>query len=246
MFGSDNVHNNPVPESFFDVEETTFEYTVNGYNTAGDNGVFISLKDGYTLRGKVTLPKSINGVKVKGLHKANNANDKSGFAQNDEITHIFWETGATPEMYTTSCLNHCHNLVYVEFPASLYIIQGQAFIGCNSLQNRDLLSASNLNIIQTSAFNQAFGPGNGTTFIIPANVRELGAFAFGYNTAQIRIYQLGEEGKPSQLTSMATYSPFAWNTDGYGFIIYTDDINKEIWTKFNDYAGNNEVIIRNV
>ncbi len=87
MFNLDDVHNNPVSESFFDTVPSNFVNTVQGFYNSGDPGVAIKLKEGYTLRGKVTLPKTINGVKVRSIARADNG--RNGFSGNTNITGIF-------------------------------------------------------------------------------------------------------------------------------------------------------------
>ena len=237
VFEVGDVHNNPVSESFFDTVPSNFVNTVSGFYNSGDPGVAIKLKEGYTLRGKVTLPKTINGVKVRSIARADNG--RNGFSGNTNITGIFWEIGATPETYLESCLANCSNLAYVEIPESIYMIRTQAFINCYSLKNRDFSGAINLRDIQNSAFNSAFATVDGQrTVIIPSSVRQLGAIAFGYNESAITTFQIGEPGKPSQLESMPN-DPFNWNWDPYRFVVYVTDTNpeKEPWKTLIARAG---------
>ena len=237
MFDLDDVHNNPVSEDFFETVQSNFVNTVSGFYNSGDPGVAIKLKEGYTLRGKVTLPKTIKGVKVRSIARADNG--RNGFSGNADITGIFWEAGATPEAYLESCLANCSNLAYVEIPESIYMIRTQAFINCYSLKNRDFSGAVNLRNIENSAFNSAFAVVEGErTVTIPGNVRQLGAIAFGYNESAITTFQIGEPGKPSQIVSMPN-DPFNWNWDPYKFEVYVTDTDpeKEPWKTLITRAG---------
>lgn len=146
-----------------------------------------------------------------------------------------------------SCLANTPNLAYVEFPESLYSIRTQAFINCYSIKERDITGAINLKKIENSAFNSAFGVVEGErTFIIPANVDQLGAIAFGYNEGAISTWQIGEKGRPSQLQSLYNVDPFNWNWDPYNFIIYTDnpDPESEPWRSIISNAGSGTVQLK--
>ena len=241
IFESGKVRDNPVSEEFFNVSTGTFVYTVNGAYTTGEPGVLISLKEGYSLRGKIALPKTVGGVKVRGI-------DISGFQGNTTITHIFWQTGATPETYSDSCCRQMTGLKYVEFPASLSLINDYAFAQCNCLSNRSLAQCVNLVRINQNAFNRAFGPSSeSSTFIIPGHVTGFGNNAFSYNEAIITTWQIGDVGDPSRLEALSTSSnPFKRNGNFYNFIVYTDDENNTLWTQnLVTIAGQGQISVKN-
>lgn len=87
VFEIGDVHDNPVSESFFDTVPSNFVNTVSGFYNSGDAGVAIKLKSGYSLRGKVTLPKTVNGIKVRSIARADST--ANGFSGNNNITGIF-------------------------------------------------------------------------------------------------------------------------------------------------------------
>ncbi len=239
-----DARDNVLDESFFDVEPSNFvipdsSLNVPGYTHAGEAGVLIKLKAGYKVKGKIVLPKAINGVKVRGLCPYPNGIAGSKNAPNTEVTAVLWEEGATPEVYTQSCLADCTNLMYVEFPPSVYNIETQAFLRCK-LQNRDLLSALNLREIASSAFNEAFGVTSNKKFIIPGWITILQALCFAYNNNRseeataINSWQIGEQGNPTQLMSLpgnitSSTNPFAPKGTPYlEFIIYTPAVMNEV------------------
>ena len=223
IFEVGDVHNNVLSEDFFDVTTSNYTVTVPGYYNTGDPGVLIQLKSGYSVRGKITLPKAINGVKVRSV--ASGRNGANGFAGTDgnpntKITAVFWEEGAMPEVYSQYAFAYCSNLIYAEFPASLYNIETQAFYRC-SLHNRNLASAINLKQISSSAFNTAFGVTSEKEFTIPGSVELIQALAFAYNntryeeTTAINSWQIGGDGDPTQLSSLPANinngtNPFAY------------------------------------
>ena len=239
VFEIGDVHDNPVEETFFDTEPTLFE--------SGESGVFIKLKEGYNVRGKVTLPKRIGGVKVRGISYALFANDNvtitipNGFAGNTNITHIFWEDGAIPEVYNNSCLRLCSNLVYVEFPDTLTLIDDRAFMTCRSIkiEEKGLSNCTRLIAINANAFNRAFAASEYTTLLLPASLQQIGNNTFSYNNNVIFTFQFGDEHHASALSALpGSGNPF--NLDGsktYSFIIYTNDVNAEVWSRMRNYAG---------
>ena len=257
MFDLDDVHNNPVSAEFFEVENRTYSGTVPGAYSLGEPCVYIKLKNGYSVKGKVTLPKMINGVKVGGLSAGLSGSSSNtslnGFSYNTEITHIFWEDGAVPEAYSDYCLAYCTNLAYVEFPTSLTAIRQFAFRGCQSLENRTLAHCTYLLTIGGNAFNRAFKPTANTTFLIPGSVTTLSANTFSYNdttndgnkTTIITTFQIGNTNDPSKLESLpsGSTSSFATTNNLYTFYIYINDADdsRNPWPRFREMVGASEV-----
>lgn len=87
VFEIGNVHDNPISESFFDTVQSNYTREMPGFYSSGEAGVAIKLKAGYSLRGKVTLPKTVNGVKVRSIARADSGSN--GFSGNANITGIF-------------------------------------------------------------------------------------------------------------------------------------------------------------
>ena len=239
-FTEGDAKKNVLSEEYFVTEQSSFAinasyYRRPEYNHFGEPGVLIGLKPGYSVRGKITLPKAINGVKVRGVMPAIGNNTTNGFCgisasnPNTSITAVFWEEGAVPEVYSVNCFKYCTNLTYVEFPPSLYNIDASAFLGSN-LHNRDLNSAINLTEIGSSAFNNAFGVTDNKTFIIPGWVKKLSALCFAYNntrnvdTSAITSWQIGDNDNPTILNSLpgnitTSTNPFAYSGVPYSSFI---------------------------
>jgi len=229
IFEIGDVHNNPISEEFFETEDYTYTNDVRGAYSLGEPCVYIKLKEGYSVRGKVTLPKTVGGVKVGGLSISSSNESLNGFSHNTEITHIFWETGAVPEVYDKYCLANCTSLAYVEFPASLSVIRENAFRRCESLENRSLAQCIHLISIDANAFNHALKPTTNTTFIIPGCVKALGTNSFSYNdtvggATAITTFQIGDINDPSNLATLPDGSgnPFRTTSVPYSYIIYTN------------------------
>ena len=253
VFEVEDVHNNPLDASFFDVEQSAYtQLSVTGAFATNEPCVRIKLKEGYTVRGKVTLPKMINGVKVGGIIAGNRDLPANGFSTNTAITHIFWETGAVPEDYSNYCFANCTRLSYVEFPTSLRIIKEFVFFQCGALINRDLSKCVNLIAIQGNAFNRAFAPTENTLFLIPASVQEVGNNAFSYDdvvtgTTIITRFQFGDDQNASRLNTLPSGNANAFrpNKTPYMFTAYVlPGVTVETfpWSRIAEWASQLDLV----
>lgn len=207
IFEIDNVHNNVLPAEFISPRIVT-----SGTNTYA----VIKLADGYTVRGKVTLPGSvvINGstYRVDGVDNGNGLSNTSlnGFDYNPNITAIFWENGATPTQITAHSFRNCTSLKYFEFVDTITKIGDFAFAYNKSLQMCDF-SHCHWQELGASAFYLAFAlPTADTILFLPGSITIMGGLCFAYNGPSISNYpqgigftaiQIGDVGDPSLLSS---------------------------------------------
>lgn len=239
IFEIGDVHDNILSENYLTYDLVT----ETGYGTMA----WIKVKEGYSIRGKVTLPKSIDGYMVRGL--ATGGTDETaplnGFAFNENLTAIFWEEGAIPTAYRDNCLRNTKNLMWVEFPETIMSIGTLAFYMCN-LRNRDFSHCKKLETIGSSGFNHAFGQYNGNSkLFMPGALSNIGsglAFAYNQEGNAITEIQFGDVGDPSQLSNIKD-NTFGYKT--YAIIVYTNDMNAAIWTTMADAAGDGNLSILN-
>ena len=160
----------------------------------------------YQLKGKITIPSTINGVKVTGL---------SNFKNNPYITHLFVMEDNEITQIGVSAFNECSGLQYIEWPAGLTKIRNNAFALCTALSSLDLSGCTQLAEIETAAFAQALS-GTSLHIILPGNsLTKLGQSIFSYNNdADIADITFGGEGDYldfSKLTSIG--HPFCEQND---------------------------------
>lgn len=222
VFAKDSVYNNVLPEEFCQLNEEGR----------------LSIKTGYSIRGKITLPAMVNGQRVTGVGDAFNNKD-NGFARNTNLTAIFWQEGATPQYIDRNAFEGATSLQWFEFPSTIQAIYSSAFYSCGHLHNRDLSHLTTLDNIGVSAFNNAFAAndnpiypdyGLGELLLLPASLTALNNVAFGYNNNPT-VYQLGGSGAPSQLQTFGRN--VLDNQNGYSHLlrIYTNDLDKPLWSE---------------
>nr|DAT09956.1 MAG TPA: hypothetical protein [Caudoviricetes sp.] len=111
-----NVYDAPFDEKFFD-------FTFGTYHE--QSGYYISIKSGYSLSGKVTLPTRYNNQPVIGILGAASPADSSfvnGFRNNNDITHIFWykdPAGMNIIDFAIRCFEGMGSLQYIEIPGTI-------------------------------------------------------------------------------------------------------------------------------
>lgn len=227
----------------------------------------ISVADGYTIEGKITLPARVteNGVSymvreiADGPAKNPATNPEytsTGFAYNNAITAIFWEDGAEPIEYRQNCLRSCKKLKWVDIPSTITTIGDQAFLECKSLLIRDL-SDTNIQSIGNSGFNGAFGVDSpyGSTLYLPARLQAIYSLGVAYNDDIITAIQFGKPGQPtlgiphepSQLAILddqERYKIFA--NQSYAVTAYVNNPTASIWALLGSYVGVGNLSIVNV
>ena len=80
------------------------------------------------IKGKVTLPKSVNGQTI---HCFNQVTQKTNTS--NTITHLFWENGSSLQFIGTYACDRWPNLVYFELPNNNTTIGQNAFFNCKLL-----------------------------------------------------------------------------------------------------------------
>ena len=231
IFEVDSVYNNVLP-SYFLTE-------LGVYN----DGALIGLAEGYSVRGKITLParfnnKTVTGVGTKGFY----------FAQ--DLRMVFWEQGAAPVVISQDAF-HTTGLTYFEFLNTITAINANAFqeVGRNGgggLINRQLDVMSNLTLVGSNAFTHAFGPSDTSVIYLPASLMSIGQNAFRYNGQAIHGisgFVIGSASHPSQLTADGgTLGLSAFTSGGdreYDVTIYVESAhaNDEILTTLANQVG---------
>lgn len=179
-------------ELFTDVEYSDGATVSNYYNNVTSNEEYDYVTDGesaYITRykgqgGQVTAPDEIDGYKVKSLIGA--------FCGNDNVVKVIFEEGLTeisPYMFYNS-----KSLEEIVLPASLKVIGGSAFKGCEKLSVIDLSVADALEEIGKYAFSYCF---NLNEIFIPGSVSNIGDYAF-YTTGLTSV----EIGDNSSIESL--------------------------------------------
>lgn len=220
VFEEDSVYNNVLPEYFLK--------QIAMYN----GGPLIGLADGYSVRGKITLPAKFNGQQITGI-------GMNGFANNTNLRMVFWQKGATPTNIQDNAFYYS-GLRYFEFLDTIELIGGSAFFevgrnGKGGLTNRQLDVMTKLKTIGPNAFNHAFGPTDSGVVYLPASVYGVGQNAFRYNGQPIHGitgFVFGAVGQPSQLgTQGGTLGFNAFTSAGsaeYNITVYTDEPSRAI------------------
>lgn len=210
VFVEESVYNSPTPDQYFTYSSLTSyqdaydeSYTTSGY--------MVSVKEGITLNGKITIPSFYNGLPVVSVQR-------EGFSNQTGVTHIFFykETGKPILVRELRSLafSGCVNLKYCELPTSLRKIGDSTFTRCSSLV---LTEASGIIAeIGQNAFNQALAAPSGQStidFYIGGTVQVLGQNAFSNNSVKINEMVIGTAANPSQLISVG--QPTVRQNGGY-------------------------------
>lgn len=241
VFEVDNVHNNILPEEFLDIGQ-------NNYRVGDEYGVLVKVKAGYTVRGKITIPATLNGKKIFGIYDAND-NSPNGFYKNQNLTMIFWENGAVPDTIGTYAFAYS-GLKYFEFKSSIEYIMSYAFYQLananGGLSNRDLSVMSALQTINANAFNRAFS-NSGGEITLPASVETIAFNAFRYNGEYgITGFILGNANAGSRLTFVGDGAFNPGFSGSYSVIVYVsaDKENDAVWDTISAQVSSlNKVVI---
>lgn len=238
---------------FDDQPQSVYSSTVNPLYLEADSNNRLKVKSGYTLTGKVTLPKEFNGKPVKGIQS-------SGF-QNQKVTHVFWEQGSTEEITVEQyAFQRVDSLQYYEITDNLTSIGDQAFAEVNFNGEMTTIKGDKLTTIGSSSFYKSFqnyfygefnedGESVRPPWIlkIGGNIRKIGTLAFAYNiysNTKINpaIIQFGDRDNPwvddiSSIYSDLGNNLFAESEDTnsvYNFTIVSRDYSSSSdWAKDN-------------
>lgn len=233
--------------TYIDDADKYFTFTSTSFTDGFDNEAFgksgyaISLKEGVTLKGKITLPSMYNNAEVIEI-------GEMGFKDQAQITHIYFQnkTNANSASYTAPCeirqirkqaFQNCSNLKIFEWPENLRIIFQDAFKSCRNLTSTDL--PDNLYAIYANAFQWSFGPDGSTIKVyLPGSIRLIQGLSFqGYSNdagglKKIGVLQFGDEQHPVgefNGTVSITSTAFVNTTIDY-IIVYCDTTHYSSWT----------------
>ena len=137
-----DVHTEPTDEKYFTI-------TANGDLDVASAYKFSAISQYnsvVSLKGKIVIPNTVNGITVKTI---------TGFAAQQDITHIFVMPGNQITKIGANCFQWCSGLQYVEWPEGLIEIGDNAFNSCTALTTSDL-SGLPLTTLGTNAFRNAF------------------------------------------------------------------------------------------
>ena len=139
-----DVHDEPTDEKYFKVSNAEYgEITLADAYKFNSNNSYDASK---SLKGKIVIPSTVNGVTVKTIF---------GFNFQRDITHIFVMPDNQITKIGYECFTRCTELQYVEWPQGLTEISQSAFNTCKSLTSSDL-SGLPLTVLGTDAFRGAF------------------------------------------------------------------------------------------
>lgn len=237
-FAQESVYASPIDEEYLTlVSNSTYQDPETSEITTG---YVVSIKRGYSVAGKITLPSFYNNKPIIGFAPGRNRSTDpggNGFDWNEGITHIFWFTdvGQTTNLKYVSenCFRGCTNLKYFEIPQSLREIGAFGFASCGNLTN-DTYKAS-LFSIGSQAFTSSLNLPDHTLYI-GDTVTYLGQRSFAYSNT-IGTVQIGESTKGSRLNTIGI-EVFRQNTSATTKIsrltIYSTNIADPIWN--NDFG----------
>ena len=157
--------------------------------------------EGVELRGKITIPKQINGITVKTI---SGFSDSSG-ANAQPVKAVFFEKGNEITLINSYCFYNCTSLEWIDVPSNLDAIETYAFTGCTSLITSDWSNASALQYIRGYAFNNCFGNSDGSLELkFSSSVRIIGDYAFAFipRYTDVASITFGDENHSSGITSV--------------------------------------------
>lgn len=208
IFKQSSVYDNVHPEYFEYVDYTWRD----DFYSAGDaqynlNGYRIHLKAG--LRGKITIPSTYNGKPIVAI--GDSFRTSTGLlnpekdARGENITHIFFGADSQIRSFADYSLDGSP-VQYIGYPGSqtcalpptLRAIGKYAFRKTTKLKLREV--GGNIYLIDTKAFNQAFGWGqsNLEEFKIGGSVRLFGPQSFQYVNFKPKLLTIGSPEHQSE------------------------------------------------
>ena len=142
--------------------DTYFNFTASSFNTGSTtlNGYIMTVKDGVTLKGKVTLPSIYNNSDVLII-------GDNGFENQTELTHIYFQKkkNATDTYFTYApelrrigmfAFHGCSALKIFDWPSELAQIYDNAFKHCANLKS--YIFPHNITVYGATSFQYAFAP----------------------------------------------------------------------------------------
>lgn len=236
-FSQESVYTSPIGNEYLSFLSGSYQDPETGEPT---RGYIISIKSGYSVSGKVTLPTYYNNEPVIGIGSGRSLstdNGGNGFDWNENLTHIFWyvedKKPNKVKYISENCFRGCFNLIYVEIPPTLREIQGFSFASCAKLIN-DTFKAS-IYSIGNQAFTSALALTDHNLYL-GGTITYLGMRCFAFNES-VGTIQIGEKGSPSKLATIST-DVFRQNASSpikvSRVTIYTNNPSNPIWS--NDFG----------
>lgn len=177
----ESVYDSTTDENYFNFTDTTYTDPTTGVITSGYS---ISVKDGVSLRGKITLPTTHNNIpiiRITGFQGAAATSGDQTTTKGGMITHVYWLGDSNLLDIDNEAFRGCINLRYFDMPRTVKRIGSQAFLLCYLLEWIDF-SDTALVEIGISAFQQSLTTWKTDTLnlIFPPTLQTIGARAF-YN-----------------------------------------------------------------
>lgn len=169
-----NVHDQATNESYFNIDELSGTATPNT-----------------SLKGKVTIPTTINGITVKAIGGFGSTwirEGQEGWPQGkgENVTGIYFMPDSKVETVVSKAFTACGRLSYFEWPATLTVIEGQAFYQCYNLKSIDLSTMSKFERFRSGSFQNAWYTWENTVdLVLPGNTIAIynGAFSYANKSA---------------------------------------------------------------
>ena len=226
----DNIH----PEYFAIVGTDN----VNDNNNVSYPGVSIKLVK--AVKGKLTIPGTLNGQTVVTFKSNVNVNSRVKDNLLADITHVFFAKEANGvtnvKRIDGGTFYECTNLKYFEFANGLISIGPYAFQKVVNLSESTIINGTLQNINQ-NAFTNSMGISQeeNRDLIIDGNVTTLGPDAFSnMHGARFKALQIGTPENKSNLTDFK--SAFRGNINYFNeIIIYTNNPTNSIFLPENRY-----------
>jgi len=195
-FLAEDCRTNPTDSRFFTFSRKT-----------GTNECVCQPADGAILKGKITIPTIYNGMIVTELSDFGTGYTNTKTPQ--EITHIYWYNvnGIEPQLKSiaSSAFRSCTNLIYIDIPNTIEIIQDSAFRNCISLKMIDFSNFKKLETISDYAFNGAFGNMEDINLHFSGKTKNFGQYSFAYlNSKKLGRLQFGDIDDPVTFTNNIT------------------------------------------
>lgn len=220
-----DIYERPLP-----LEQLYYRFTDDG------SGVEVTLKGEYKRTGKVCIPKTllindmtynVVGILGRSFTDSGQANRKSDFYCNQRLTHVFMQ--GTPDntcmikaigQYAFSMeeevgdqkITHPSNLVHVDIPSSLTMLQSYAFYKCKKLALTNLKNIVRFNQFCLSEVGGDSSIDEDDMLYISGKVESVGGEAFRYS--KWWKIQLGSAANPiTSLTSIFTQDSYPFDMD---------------------------------
>ena len=206
VFCEESVYDSVTDLKYFTFTPTSYTNVFTGDRIGGANNAYaIGLKlyneetqpDGYAptaLTGKITLPSYYEGYPVIAIAP-------SGFANNTNITHVFFEknnAAGPPQLRKINeyAFNSCTSLKKISWPETTEYLGQYCFAHCQNLEITEV--GGNINYIESYAFHNDLANVTDDLYL-GGNIRYLASRAFNTVNMNVNTLIIGSKTEPSQL-----------------------------------------------